>query len=415
MSSGPSKIKVRECNRGLYTVLCGALRVYYFLAGMRISAVNKCGKLPEGPAIVLCNHGSFIDFVYAGILLRKCYPHFVIARLYFYHKWLGRLLNVLGGFPKSMFAMDVESTKNTLRVLHDGGVLVMMPEARLSTAGKFEDIQEGTFSFIKKVNVPVYTIRIHGDYFAKPKWGKGLRRGAVVESELDLLFAAEDLEIMSVDEIKKGVEQRLYYDEFQWLQTRPEIHYHSRCLAEGLENILTICPVCKRRHTITTKNRDIFCEHCGKLTSLDSRYAFSPDFCFGNFGQWYDWQKSVIQAEVSQNPEYSLRSDVELRLPSADGKSLTRRAGQGVCTLDRNGLTYVGTRDGEPYEISFSIKRIYRLLFGAGENFEIYNGSEILYFVPTERRSAVDWYLTSMILYDEAVGAPVLAQHSVLE
>ena len=407
MSNHFSKIKVKKGNRGLYSVLCWGLRGYYFLVGIRISFVNKCGKLPEGPAVVLCNHGSFVDFAYAGSHLRKCYPHFVIARLYFYHKWLAWLLRELGGFPKSMFAMDVESTKNCLRVLHNGGVLVMMPEARLSTAGRFEDIQEGTYSFLKKAGVPVYTIRLRGDYFADPKWGKGLRRGAVVESELDILFEARDVETLSVEAIKKGVEERLWYDEFQWLKTRPEVCYRSRRLAEGLENILSICPVCKGRYTMTTKNRDVFCEFCGKLTTLDSRYAFSAGFCFENFAQWYDWQKDVIRDEITRDPEFCLRSEVELRLPSADGKTLTRSAGRGVCTLNREGLTYAGTRDGAPYEVNFPLKRVYRLLFGAGENFEIYNGTEILYFVPDERRSAVGWYLTSMILYDEAYGGPI--------
>jgi hypothetical protein len=56
--------------------------------------------------------------------------------------------------------------------------------------------------------------------------------------------------------------------------------------------------------------------------------------------------------------------------------------------------------DGEEVELHFSLQRIYRLLFGAGENFEIYDGTRILYFVPEERRSAVDWYIASMILYD---------------
>lgn len=409
MSNRSSSMKVQACNGPLFDVLCIVMRIYFFLAGIRISTVNKCGRLPEDPSIVLCNHGSFFDFLYAGILLRKCRPHFIIARLYFYHTWLGRLLKWLGGFPKSMFALDPESTKNTLRVLRGGGVLAMMPEARLSTVGKFEDIQENTYSFLKKVGVPVYTIKIHGSYLAKPKWGTGLRRGALVESELEPLFTAQELETLSVEDIQARVEERLCYDEFRWLETRPEIHYRSRNLAQGLENILTICPVCKQHYTITTKGRDIFCEHCGKLTSLDSRYAFSSDFRFRTFAQWYEWQKSVLQEQISRDPDYSLSSGVELRLPSADGKSLTRSAGAGVCTLDRTGLTYVGTRDGEPYEVHFSIKRIYRLLFGAGENFEIYNGSEILYFVPAERRSAVDWYLTSMILYDEAMGKPTEA------
>ena len=400
MPNRSSKFIVKKGNRVLCAVLCAGVKVYFFLAGIRISAVNRCGELPESPAVVLCNHGSFVDFVYAGILLRKCMPHFIIARLYFYHTWLAKLLSLLGGFPKSMFAADMESTKNCLKVLRDGEMLVMMPEARLSTVGRFEDVQEGTYSFLKKVGVPVYTIRINGDYLAKPKWGKGMRRGAPVEAELEILFTAEETASVSVEELKRRVEERLWYDEFEWLETRPEVRYKSRRLAEGLENILTICPVCGRRHSIQTAGRDVFCEHCGKLTSLDDRYAFSPDFRFRNFAQWYDWQKSVIQEEVLRDPEYTLRSEVELRLPSADGKTLTRSAGRGVCTLDRSGLTYKGTRDGAHYEVNFSLKRLYRLLFGAGENFEIYNGTEILYFVPDEKRSAVDWYMTSMILHD---------------
>ena len=73
-----------------------------------------------------------------------------------------------------------------------------------------------------------------------------------------------------------------------------------------------------------------------------------------------------------------------------------------MCCLNRQGLTYAGTRDGKAYQIQFPRERVYRLLFGAGEDFEFYNGSEILYFVPEERRSTVDWYLASMLLYDEA-------------
>ena len=41
---------------------------------------------------------------------------------------------------------------------------------------------------------------------------------------------------------------------------------------------------------------------------------------------------------------------------------------------------------------------IYRLLFGAGEDFEIYEGKELWYFVPEEKRSAVAWYIVSGIL-----------------
>ena len=79
---------------------------------------------------------------------------------------------------------------------------------------------------------------------ANRKWGKGFRRGSVVEVEFDILFTAEDVKNLSVGEIKSGILQRLDYNEFQWLRQHPEIHYRSSRMAEGLENILTICPIC---------------------------------------------------------------------------------------------------------------------------------------------------------------------------
>ena len=392
--------KVQPVNRLLMAVLYFGVRTLLFFGGVQLRKVNKVGKVTK-PAIVLCNHGSFIDFIYAASLLRKYQPHFITARLYFYNSVLGYLLRKVGAFPKSMFATDIENAKNCLTVLKNNELLVMMPEARLSTTGRFEDIQPATYSFIKKSGVDIYTIKICGDYLANPKWGKGLRRGSKVEVELDLLYTAQQVKDLSLAQIQEGVNQRLAYDEFQWLQQRPNIHYHSPHIAEGLENILVVCPVCNRKHTLTTEKNKIACSHCGHLTSVDNRYGFDKDFRFENLTQWYDWQKSLLEAEILENSDYALTSKVELRLPGT-GKGLTRHGGAGICTLNRDGLTYSGTKDGETVELHFSIQRIYRLLFGAGENFEIYDGSQILYFVPEEKRSAVDWYMASMILHDTA-------------
>jgi 1-acyl-sn-glycerol-3-phosphate acyltransferase len=300
-----------------------------------------------------------------------------------------------------MFASDLESTKNCMRVLAEGRVLAMMPEARLSTVGVFEDIQSNTYSFLKKSAVPIYTICFKGDYFANPKWGNGCRRGAVVEAELDLLLSAEQVKEMSAEQIGNAVEEKLYYNEFEWLESRPEIRYKNRKLAEGLENILSICPKCQKSHTIVTKGKKIYCEECGYLTELDERYQFVNEFCFKNFAEWYNWQKAEIAKKIDQDENFSLSSPVTLRHSDQTGKNLTRHAGEGVCTLTIEGLRYVGTRDGEECDILFPLSKIYRLLFGAGENFEVYQGSEIFYFVPKEKRSAVDWYITSKILYDK--------------
>ena len=46
----------------------------------------------------------------------------------------------------------------------------------------------------------------------------------------------------------------------------------------------------------------------------------------------------------------------------------------------------------------FTLEQVYRILFGAGEDFEIYDGKELYYFVPENKRSCVMWYMVSEIL-----------------
>lgn len=392
------KNAVREANGLLLNLLYGCVRVFMFCKGVKIRAESKVSRV-EKNSLILVNHGSFIDFIYAIVLLRRYKPHFMVARLYFYHKLLGGLIRSLGAFPKSMFATDIENAKNSLTVLKNGGMLAMMPEARLSTAGRFEDIQESTYAFIKKCGVTVYTVKLSGAYLADPKWGKGFRRGALVEAQLDILFTPEQLKELSIEQLQQAVDARLAYDEYAWLQTRPKLRYRSRRMAEGLENILAVCPVCGRKHCLTTRKDRIFCQHCGELTGLNDRYGFTGDFRFENPAQWYDWQTGLLQEQIRQDPQYRLSSQVELRLPG-EGNALTRHAGYGCCTLSREGLTYEGTMDGETVCLHYPLRRIYRLLFGAGVNFEIYDGAQIRFFVPEEKRSAVDWYMTSRILYD---------------
>lgn len=370
---------------------------------VKLSFKKNVRKL-DRPSIVLCNHCSFYDFFYAGRIIRGERPNFLSARLYFYHKWLGRLMRAYGCVPKSMFAADLENAKNCLRMLSHNRVIAMMPEARLSTVGRFEGIQDSTYEFIRKSGVAVYTVRINGDYFAGPKWGDGIRKGSFVELELSPLFAAGETKELTAAEVKERVEAVLTYDEFAWLAEHPEISYRRKTLAEGLENILYMCPVCKKIGTMSAKGHTVRCEACGMETAIDDRYAFVDKKPFENFAEWYDFQTAETAKALAQDPNFAITSKVELRHSSKDGKEMTRHAGEGVCTLDRTGLTYRGTRDGEDVEKHFSLSTIYRILFGAGVDFEIYEGREIWFFVPENKRTAVLWYVVSGLLKNESEG-----------
>ena len=352
----------------------------------------------EQPALLLCNHGAATDFLFVAKLSKTKRPRIISARLYFYHKKLGWLLRKLGCFPKSMFTVDLENAKNCHRVIKNGEILAMMPEARLSTVGKFEGIQDSTYRFIQRMGVPVYAICLNGSYLSNPKWGNGIRKGSVVEGTLKKLCDAETVKSLPADEFKQMVNDALYYDDLAWLETKPELHYPGKTLAEGLENILCRCPHCQGLYTMKTKGMEITCEACGFTRTLSDRYVFTEPDPFKNFAEWYQWQKDEAEKEMLANPDFALESPVTLKHSSKDGKTMLREAGRGVCRLDKNGLVYKGTRDGAEIEKTFPLSQIYRLLFGAGVDFEIYEGSEIWFFVPDETRNCVSWYYVSELL-----------------
>ena len=391
-----SRTVVKEYNPWFYNTAAFVSRVM-FAPKLRVTYKKEVEKL-EKPSLVLCNHGSFVDFLFAGQIIKKARPHFVSARLYFYKKWLAKVLRQVGCFPKSMFTPDLENIKNCMRLLNNNGVIAMMPEARLSTVGRFEGIQEATYCFIQRARVPVYTVRMSGDYFAYPKWSDGIRRGSRVEVELKQLFTAEEAQNLSLEEVKRWVDDALSYDEFAWLNDHPNVRYKCKTLAEGLENILSRCPECGAKYSIRTKGVIVYCEKCNFTRKLDTRYAFTEPEPFENFAKWYAWQTEEMRKEMLGNPDFSLVEKVTLKHSSKDGKTMLRVAGTGVCRLDKTGLTYEGEDGGVQIVKKFRLGDIYRILFGAGVDFEIYEGNEIWFFVPQDTRCCVDWYVASGLL-----------------
>ena len=48
----------------------------------------------------------------------------------------------------------------------------------------------------------------------------------------------------------------------------------------------------------------------------------------------------------------------------------------------------------------FNGNEVYRLLFGTNEDFELYRGKEIYYFIPENKRLCAKWYQCSIALKD---------------
>ena len=356
--------------------------------------------LPE-QFVLVCNHPSGFDNLYAVDCLYPTHKiNFISNRYYFFKKILGKLLLKVGCIPKSIFASDVESLKNCMRIVKDGGNLGIMADVRLSMYGQTEDVPQTTAKFLKKLGLPVYVMHFDGSYMAKPKWAKGLRKG-VVEINCFELFNAEQLAAATPDEINAKMRQAIYYDDFEWIKTRPDVKYKCKNMAEGLENILYKCPHCGKEFTLHSKKDMFSCSECGYTVRLDERYNFvatdDKPLYFENLRDWFKAQKAEI-AEQIQSPDYALRSPVILKKRSLDGKKFLREAGRGVCTLSHEGLTYVGTVDGQQTEIHFASSEIYALSYMTGKGFQHYTNSDYFCFLPDNPLLSIKYYIASELL-----------------
>ena len=102
--------------------------------------------------------------------------------------------------------------------------------------------------------------------------------------------------------------------------------------------------------------------------------------------KWFNWQREVVKEEV-KNPEFRLEEKVQLGAldkykPLKDQKT-SNIVGEGTLVLDKTGLTYTGTRDGQDFEFHLSTNEVptYGMCTDVTRFYTFYKG-EFLEFYP---------------------------------
>ena len=248
--------------------------------------------------------------------------------------------------------------------MKSGISICIFPEGMSSISGANQPIAVGTGKLLKKAGVPVYYSLIRGGYLTSPKYNLKDRLGKV-EVEIDQLFTPEDLKSLSTQEIEDIINKSIYHDDYAWNKVAQNHYDIGDTGAEDLETLLFWCPKCGKQHVMKTEGNKIFCEVCGNGAALLDTYELVPfdDTCIIPETQtkWFDMQREVIKEEVSKEG-YSLTETVDLgMLPDYKylfGDATSEIVGQGQLTLDHTGLTYDGTKDGQPWTFHVDIKNL---------------------------------------------------------
>ena len=128
----------------------------------------------SGPAIIACNHISFLDPPLVGIAFDEKVYSFARKTL-FDHPLASMILRSWQVLPVDRDKPDAASLKSIIRLLRDGNKVIMFPEGTRSYDGVPQSAEAGVGLFIAKGRAPVLPVRLFGTHEAYPRGAKTLR------------------------------------------------------------------------------------------------------------------------------------------------------------------------------------------------------------------------------------------------
>ena len=310
------------------------------------------------PYVLLCNHNAFLDFKVATKAIYPDRANYIVA----IDGFIGRegLLRRVGCICKRKFTEDLILIRQMKRVIRNGDVLVIYPEARYSLCGTTAVLPSSLGKLCKLLGVPVVTLICHGHHIDSPFWNLHPRGVRPTEAEFTVQYTADELKTASADEINARLVEAFQYDEYAWQKQRGiRVTYEKR--AEGLHKVLYQCPACKTEFRMASEGATLFCKACGKrwhYSELGELKAEQGETEFSHIPDWYEWERSNVRAEVEAGTYDSGPLAVTVRsLPNAKKFILL---GEGTLRHDMTGFHVSGTdRDGDPFSMEKSVPSMY--------------------------------------------------------
>ncbi len=385
-------------NAFLYFIIYCLSKVFLKIK-YRIKMENSTIKSMKPPFIVLGNHPSSLD---PFIITITMYPHkinFLGTNYYFRNQLLRPLLRLGGIIPKIQFYKDTRAVRMMNKVIARGGVLGICPEGRRSTDGSQYVISDSIAKLIKLYKLPVVAVVAHGAYLSLPRWSAFSHRGSIEVSAKKVL-TAEQIQKLSIEEIKTKVCSSIDYNDYDWNKIRKVSFKHKR-IAENIHFVLHKCPSCGGEKAMSSKYNKLYCKLCGNGALMDEYGLFNPEressIIFEDTVKWLNWQKSKAKEQV-QSCNFSISSTAS-KLRIAD--SFTgpyHDAGKGELLLNKEGLIYKGTVHSESKELFFPLHVLASISSEFGINFEITDGKNTYCFFLEDRQDVIRIELAIMEL-----------------
>ncbi|MDD4183915.1 MAG: 1-acyl-sn-glycerol-3-phosphate acyltransferase [Candidatus Izemoplasmatales bacterium] len=262
---------------------------------MRIDAKRKVNCDPlidfkrKEPYVMLVNHTFMFDVVHVPLRFKNV-PFIIASQTLFTRQpakfFVTQIAHVI---PKSKGKSDIQTIRSIFNAVKKGYPILIFPEGDTTFYGETGYIEESTMKLIKKLGIDVLTCNVKGGYLSKPRWATSKRKNRRIELNYKLEIPKEKLKDLTVEEISDIIHKALYHNDYEY-QRQMMIPHPGKRLAEGLENIVYICPHCESVNTIETNKNVIRCTACKKEGYID-KFGFINNFVFDNLLDWNKFQR----------------------------------------------------------------------------------------------------------------------------
>jgi len=248
----------------LVTTLAGLLGFFWFR--WRARGVEQIPR--EGPLLLLCNHTSFFDPVWAGYHVPRTVSFMASSNL-FRSKLVGRILGALGAFPKVRYVKDRGSMAELARRYEAGEVVCIFPEGKRTWDGRNEPVLPGIGRLVKRLGAEVVFCRLTSGHLFQPRWAR-FPRWVPVEVEYSPPRRFQD---RTPEEITQAVDDAICID----VRARPEGFSWGFRMAEGLPTWIWACPDCFALEGLVAKGNRTICGSCGNSREITVYGEMLPD------------------------------------------------------------------------------------------------------------------------------------------
>ena len=124
--------------------------------------------IEEGPCIIAANHCSYLDPPLVGVACQRAI-HYLARKSLLDIPVLGPILPQLNVIPVDQKNADRSALMGAIRVVKNGGAVLIFPEGSRSWDGDLQTAQPGIGMIVAKTGAPVVPVRVFGTFETYPR------------------------------------------------------------------------------------------------------------------------------------------------------------------------------------------------------------------------------------------------------